>query len=144
MKRACRGQMKISFGMIFSIILIVVFIAFAFYAIKKFLDFQDTIKVEQFLEELQADIEKIWKGSQASQKEEYSLPSKVEAVCFTNDEYENLFFQSEEIIKGEKIEYIDINKITEKKDPFCIETEKGKVRMILKKGFGETLITIEK
>ena len=64
--------MNISFGMIFSILLIVFFIAFAFYGIKKFLGFQDTIKIEKFLDDLQSDVDRVWRGSQASQEKNRS------------------------------------------------------------------------
>ena len=39
---------------------------------------------------------------------------------------------------------IDINAMLAEEDPFCLEVKNKKVRMILKKGFGETLVTIEK
>jgi len=139
-----KAQMKMSFGMIFSIILIVIFLAFAFYAIKKFLEFQDTLKIEKFFDDLQADVDNTWKGPQSSSPREYSLPKKINSVCFTDDEYENLFFESEKIIRGTNIEYIDIETITNngRDDPFCILNEKGKIQLMIKKDFGETLVTI--
>jgi len=139
-----RGQMKLSFGMIFSIILIVIFIAFAFYAIQKFLDIQKYTQIKQFVNNLQSDIDKMWAGTQGSQEVEYFLPSKIESVCFTNDAYENLNFKSSEFIQGEKLTHINIEKITENKDPFCIETIKGKVKMTIKKDYGEALVMINK
>lgn len=139
-----RSQMHLSFGMIFSIILIIIFIAFAFYAITKFLSFQETIKIEQFFNDIQGDIDKIWKGSQASQEKEYFLPKKIEAVCFTDDEYENLYFRSEKFVGGKKIEHIDINEIIKNENPFCINNEKGKVKMRLVKNFGESFVTIKR
>ncbi len=145
-KRGCRGQMKISFGMIFSIILIVIFLAFAFYAIRKFLEFQDDLKIEKFFDDLQSDVDKTWAGALSSDSREYSLPNKIKSVCFTDDEYENLFFQSENIIKGTNIEHIDIEAITNngKNDPFCILNENGKTQMTIKKDFGEILVNITK
>ena len=143
-KRGCKGQMKMSFGMIFSIILIVIFLAFAFYAIKKFLEFQDTLKIEKFFDELQADVNKTWAGEMSSDPRNYYLPKKINSVCFTDDEYENLYFKSENIIRGTNIEYINITAITDngKEDPFCILNENGKTQMTIKKDFGEILVTI--
>ena len=143
-KRGRKGQMKMSFGMIFSIILIVIFLAFAFYAIKKFLEFQDTLKIEKFFDELQADVERIWAGEMSSSPRNYYLPKKINSVCFTDDEYENLYFKSENIIRGTNIEYINITAITDngKEDPFCILNENGKTQMTIKKDFGEILVTI--
>lgn len=137
------GQMKLSFGMIFSIILIVIFIAFAFYAIKIFLGIQDEMKIAQFADRLQSDVDKAWRGDGGdSNKVEYLLPSKIESVCFVNDEYENLFFRSKDFIDGKKIKHIDIEKITEAEDPFCVENIKGKMKMIIKKDYGEALVEI--
>ena len=135
-----QGQLKLSFGMIFSIILIIIFIAFAFYAIKIFLGMQDEIKIGQFTNDLQLDINSMWEGS-GSQEVEYSLPSKIESVCFTDDEYENLIYHSKNFILGKKIDNINITKITEEGD-FCIDNIKGKVKMIIKKDYGEALVTI--
>ena len=136
-----RGQMKISFGMIFSIILIIIFVSFAFFAVKKFMGIQDAMKIGQFGDRLQSDIDKLWRGSQGSQEVEYFLPSKIESVCFVDDEYENLVFHSESFIEGKKIDNIDIEKITEEGD-FCIDVIKGKIKMTIKKDYGEALVII--
>ena len=50
-----RGQMQMSFGMIFSIILIIVFISFAFYVIKKVLDAQRKAEIGLFIEKSNPD-----------------------------------------------------------------------------------------
>ena len=135
--------MKLSFGMIFSIILIVIFIAFAFYAIKTFLELQDSIRIAQFVDGLQSAVDKAWRGvGESSTSVEYLLPSKIEFVCFKDDEYENLFFRSKDFIEGGKIEHINITKITKTEDPFCIENIKGKVKMRIKKDYGEALVEI--
>jgi hypothetical protein len=136
-----RGQMRLSFGMIFSIILIIAFIAFAFFAIRKFLGIQDAIQIGQFTDNLQADIDKLWRGSQGSQEVEYFLPLKIKSVCFVDKGYENLVFQSKTFIEGKQIEHIDIEKITSKGD-FCVENIKGKVKMTIQKDYGEVLVTI--
>ena len=159
--------MKLSFGMIFSIILIIIFIAFAFYAISKFLDIGNTAQVARFTNSLQTDIDKVWRGSQASQEQEYFLPSKIEFICFidynsnkrgTKDliyneleqtyyESENLFFYplgSAQGLNAKEVKHIDIEKTTEEDNPLCIEKIKGKVKMRLEKDFGEALVSIEK
>ena len=143
-----KAQMKLSFGMIFSIILIIIFIAFAFYAIQKFLSFQESVKIEQFEENLQKDIDRMWKSTQGLQDVEYLLPTKIKSVCFIKeDEYkqENLIFNltDDKFIAGKKIEHIDMEKILAGKDSFCIDNVKGKLRMIIKKEYGDALVTIE-
>ena len=159
--------MKLSFGMIFSIILMIVFVSFAFFAIKKFLGIQEIMKIGQFKDKLQSDINKIWRGSQGAQKEEYFLPSKIEAICFVdyslskmgqNKDYyqklkqayygsENLFFYpvgSGEGADSFKIEHIDLEKTTEIENPFCIENINGKINVLIEKDFGENLVRITK
>ncbi len=157
--------MKLSFGMIFSIILIVIFISFAFYAISKFLNIGDTAQVARFTNNLQVDIDKVWKGSQASQEQVYFLPSKIEFICFidynsnkrgsrdliyneleqTYYESENLFFYpigSAQGLNAKEVKHINLEKITENNNPMCFENIKGKVKIVLKKDFGEALVSI--
>ena len=160
-----KAQVKLSFGMIFSIILMIVFIAFAFFAIQKFLGLKDTISVGKFVDDFQSDVNKLWKSSQGSQELEYSLPKKIEYVCFANllkpeqgayedeDFYEefrkyftdeNLFFYPVDSteLNGLEIKHIDIEKITENENPFCIENIKGKIKIVLKKDFGDALVSV--
>ena len=160
-----KGQMKLSFGMIFSIILIIVFVAFAFFGIKKFLDIQDSAKIGKFVDELQNDVNKIWKGSLGSQQEEYILPSKVEKVCFVDYstssigknaelysklkqvfyEFENMIFYpvgSGAGLDAKNIKNIDISTTTGSENPLCINNVKGKVKLTIKMSHGESLVTI--
>ncbi len=139
-----KGQLNLSFGMIFSIILIIVFIAFGFYAITKFIELQDSIQIENFLRDFQQDIDTMWKSSQGSQNIKYPLPNKVSAVCFKDDEFQNLEFVSSTLIKGDLIENIDIAKITKDEDPYCIQNVKGKVSLTIVKGYGESLVRVER
>ncbi len=139
-----KGELNLSFGMIFSIILIVAFIVFAFYAIKKFIDFQDTINIEKFKDDLQYDIDSMWRSSEGSQPVEYILPKKITAACLKEDEYENLYFESKNIIPGKKLVHVDFDKTLDGKNFVCFENTNGKVNMILKKDFDEVLVTITK
>ena len=149
LSRACfprsrSGQLDLSFGMIFSIILIIAFIAFGFYAITKFIDLQNTIKIESFLKNFQQDVDSMWKSSQGSQVLTYSLPTKISSVCFIDDEFQNLRFMSNEIIQGKMIENLNIANITARENPFCIGNIKGKISLTLAKDFGETLVRVER
>ena len=159
--------MKLSFGMIFSIILIIVFISFAFFAIQKFLDIQNSVQVGKFTNDFQLNIDKIWKGSQGSEEKEYFLPKKITYVCFVDyssdkkgekqdlyRELEQLYYENENMffypvgsaqgLDAREIKHIDLEKITENENPFCIENIDGKVNLIIKKDFGEVLVTIGK
>jgi len=139
-----RGQMKMSFGMIFSIILIVIFIVVAFYAIQKFLGLQKEIQIKQFIDSLKSDVDKMWRGSQGSQEFEYSVPSKTESVCFVDDDYENLVIRDKEgyFLGGSKIEHIDIVEILGTSNKFCLEIKNSKISLILKKEYGQTLVNV--
>jgi hypothetical protein len=143
MKKNNKGQLDISFGMVFSIILIIIFLAFGVYAIIKFLDFQQTIQIDTFLNNFQNDVNTMWKSSQGSQIVTYTLPTKIKSVCFSTErESENLKFISAQIISGKNINNIDIANITKDENPFCIENVKGKVSMTIVKNFGETLVSV--
>lgn len=138
-----KGQMNLSFGMIFTIIMIIVFLAFAFYAIKKFIDLQQSVQIDTFLNNFQDDINKMWKSVQGSQTVVYPLPSYISAVCFINgDPVGNLKFTSSQIVPEKTIENIDQAKITQDENPYCIQTANGKLSMTIEKNFGETLVTV--
>jgi len=170
MKKSCnrKAQMKLSFGMIFSIILMVIFLIFAFYAIQKFLNISDCAKGGKFIDKLQFDVDKIWKGSRGSQEEIYFLPSKVKSVCFADFsnsakgedkslyrelergfvEFENMFFYPlfslDCGIDAKEIKHINLEKTTSSNNPLCFENKKGKVEMTLSKKYGEASVTVSK
>ena len=160
--------MKLSFGMIFSIILIIIFISFAFYAIQKFIGIQKSIQVGQFMDNLQDDVDNIWKGSGSISKSDgYILPKKIEYACFvdyssdekgTNREFyqklkqvyfgdENLIFYpvgSGDGLDSKEIKHIDIARITQDENPFCIENVDGKIRLTIERDYKDELVVIER
>ncbi len=163
-KRDKKGAMEMSFGMIFSIILIIFFLTFAFFGIKTFLGVQETAKTTKFLSDFNADVEQVWKSAQTSQEKEYFLPSKREKVCFADfsapkqgadigiyDELKRAYYGKENMIfypvnfdgvESTQIKYIDIGKITISQNPFCISNVDGKVKLRLTKDFSDALVTI--
>ncbi len=139
-----KAQMDLSFGTIFSIILIILFIAFAIFGINKFMGVQKLAQVEKFKSDLQTDINNMWKSTQGSQILEYSLPSKITKVCFIDDEFENIYFVPNDF-RGGVLENIDFDKtIPGNINQLCINTNKGKISLTIKKNYGENLITITK
>ena len=167
MKKSSRkAQLKISFGMIFSIILIIIFLAFGFWAIKSFLSLGGFVQLAKFSETLQNDVDKIWRGQQGS----WSPPSgynvgKIQAICFIDyfgdgrgrnvdlfSELNQLNYGGDEnlvfypISAGEgtslKIEHIDIKKMTAEHNPYCVNAEKSKMKLTVEKNYGENLVTI--
>jgi hypothetical protein len=167
-KMGDKGQMKLSFGMIFSIILIIIFVAFAGYAIVKLLDFQCSATSGQFLNAFGEDIDKIWKGGVGSQEVSYRVPKKIKKICFIDynspekggiddmelydelrqgfDGEENLFFYplgSSCIRVGFELNHIDLVKITGEDNPRCFETSGGEINFVIKMDSGESLVNIE-
>ena len=137
-----RGQMKLSFGMIFSIILIVVFIIFAFYAIRKIVGVQQVVQIETFVKDLQEDVDRAYYGARTAQNETYTLPNKIEAVCFADRTNNLLFRPLSEKISAKNIDNINILEITLEKDPYCVSNTGGEVKLIISKGSNEDLVTI--
>ena len=139
-----KGELNLSFGMIFSIILIIIFIIFAFYGIKTFLNLKDDVQSKKFITDLQNDVNKLWAGSQGSREVEYLLSNKVTEICFINDEFQNLVLNSEESFERGNIANIDIIKTLNEESSLCIPNLKGKVTFTIEKNFGEKLVTIKK
>lgn len=137
------GQMQISFGVIFSIILIIVFIAFAIYGITKILQTVNLAKITSFKGDFQNDIDLMWKSTSGSQEVEYILPKKIEQVCFVNDDMENMYFVPGDF-RGALLKNVDMVNTLNRQRKFCIDASGGKISMIIKKDFGDDLVTITK
>lgn len=138
-----KAQMNISFGMIFSIILIVIFIAFAFYVIQKFLGLQESILNEKFVSDLQNDVNSAWRASQSSREISYHVDRNVIEVCFRESETYNLFIETKKGILRKNIDNLDMEKIIGNEGEFCIPSSDRKIQMIIEKDFGDTLVTIK-
>lgn len=163
-KKVGKGQIKLSFGMIFSIILIVIFLVFAFYAIKAFLKFQDSATKGKFLDDLKSDVDRVWKAAESSQERTYSLPSKIVSVCFVDfstsatgrnagiySELKKAYYGVENFVfypvgssevESAQIKNIDLVEMTKDENPFCIENVKGKLKLTLTKNFNDALVRV--
>jgi uncharacterized protein (UPF0333 family) len=133
-----RGQLKLSFGMIFSIILIIIFLGFAFYSIIKIVDFQKKTQVGLFIENFQTDIDNMWQSSKGSQQKDYSLPSNIIEVCF--EEGNIITFNplsASQNFNGHEIKHVTIA------GNFCVENLNGKINIKISKDFDEELVNIE-
>ncbi|MDP2628493.1 MAG: hypothetical protein Q8P15_01190 [Nanoarchaeota archaeon] len=133
-----RGALNLSFGMIFSIFLIIFFLGFAFYIIPKFLGFQDDAKIGSFVNDFQNDVNKMWKSTKGSQVVEYSLPKKVSEICF--DEKSRIYFNP--FGSGGNFDYSETEHLDVQSDS-CFEVVDGKISMTIKKDFGEVLVRVE-
>lgn len=162
MNKKAQQMMSMPFGIIFAIFLIVVFVVVAFFAIRGFLDIGETSKVGLFYQDLQKEIDNA-RGSQTSEfKFEINLPKKVEFVCFANlsekitantEKYEqikmyevyeaNVFLlppESASDMPWKNLKNINITKMTEKQNPYCISTSQ---KLTIKKDFYDRLVSIQ-
>lgn len=79
-----RGQiLGLPFQLIFSIILIVVFIYVAVIAIKSILQTGEQLKAANFVSDFRNDLEKSMATTESSVTQKYSLPSGIKYLCFT-------------------------------------------------------------
>jgi len=132
-----KGQIKLSFGMIFSIILIIVFIGFAIYGIKIFLGIGDKTKIALAINNIQEDVNSVYASSQASIVREYSLIDDVEQVCFTEDSV--IYF--EPLGSGQGVDMVEIKSLKVDEE-FCFDVEKNKVKFVIKKDYGDKSVFI--
>ena len=83
MKMVNKGQLSISFGAIFSIIIIVATLAIAGYVIFNFVRGNEEIKCSMFYQSLQEKINSAWSSDgEVSIVYSNELPSKAKKVCF--------------------------------------------------------------
>ena len=141
--------MKLSFGMIFSIILIIIFVAFAIYTINIFFGISDNANSGKLFNDLQRDVDKVWKSSETLEEFEYSLPRGIDSVCFVDSalEFSNFVLYSGDPrsrVNSHTIKNLDIEKTTETENPICFKNSGGKIKITLKKDFSESLVTVVK
>jgi len=154
MNKGVKGQSQISFGMIFSIILIIFFVAFAIYGIGKFLEVQRTAQVAKFKSDLQIDINKMWESTQGSQPVTYYIPKGIDQVCFKSRQNprtlknENMYFTPDDAsqFEGYLLENLNIGNTIKGQTggKLCIDVKSGKVSMTLRKDYNENQVTITK
>lgn len=156
----------ISFSVMFSIILIVFFIAAAFMAIDFFLGIQKQASTGLFLTELQNEVDNAWAaGEYANAKFESALPAGIEYVCLINmsaglssdadakekeifrdikyGNYENnLVFWP--VAKAGSMSHNKIGHIRlPDENPHCVAVENGKAVLSIKKEFADALVRVE-
>ena len=96
-----KGQIQLSFGMIFSIIIVIATIAIAFYVIVHFLNLSNCNKIGMFYSSLQTSIDSCWQGGTCQEIFKADLPSGINMVCFGNvsQEYDTQFEEQALLLK---------------------------------------------
>ena len=162
-----RGQevLGISFGMIFSIFLIIFFILIAFIVIKEFLHARDCAEIAFFIDKFEIDVKKTWNSQIDSHTFSSNLPSGIKYVCFSDvsipfkGEFQeigndlglykgknaNLFFyptgKSCEL-PYHNIPNLDIENIISRENPNCIEVKKGRIEIKIEKDLNDKFVNV--
>ncbi len=150
---------EISFGFIFSVILIGAIIFTGFYAIGKFLDVRKCAEAGIFYNDLQEAIDRAWNSEITKNTLRLSVPSGVEKVCFGDisapsniPEYSdlrtygeldsNIFFypyrKSCAELGNRKIEHVGFDFSGVK----CFETASGRIEIKIEKESTDGLVRV--
>lgn len=163
-KRGKKAQFQISFGMIFSIILIVVFIVVAFIAVNAFLGVGCSVETGSFIKDLDSEINRIWKGAGENSMKEFKINGcDFEYVCFydvesdTNGQYasfaddlriftgdegnHNLYFypRKDSDVPSTFIDHVNMDLPN---NPYCFKKTKNAVNIRLSKSSSEALVRV--
>ena len=159
--KKAQGIMGMPFSVIFSIILIAIFLAVAIYAIIHFMGIKKCTEVGLFIDDFEREIDSAWNSQSSSKTFTSSLPSRIQYICFAdlnedaniatfreiheklqeNSDYsDNMFFypQETDCIESKKIKHIDYGS----DNPYCIEVKNGKIEIKLEKGFSDALVKV--
>jgi hypothetical protein len=160
-KRGKKAGIELSFGMIFSIFLIIVFIVVAIVAVNQILKLKRCSDINFFAQDLQEQADELWKSSKGSVVFSAPLTTKIEYVCIANlskpasvdeeiynelkrnyKESANLYFYPQKNACGSpfrEISHIDISGL---ENPYCIKNT-GKPEIRLEKDFFDSLVKIK-
>ena len=159
-----RGSISLSFGMIFSIIIIIAIIGVAFYAISYFLNLGKCTEISLFYQNFQKEVDKAWSSEITRESFIGNLPGGIKSVCFfdrdatgaigVGEEYEaledyfitrgNMFLYPPEDACNQvskKAEHVDLSGLG---GWHCFEVRDKKVRIPLEKGSFDALVRINK
>lgn len=162
-KKAQQSSFGMSFGMLFSIFLIVVFIAAAFMVINAFLKIGGDFGYGEFYVDLQEEVNRAWRSTDTVRYMDLDLPKKITHICFANlsaeitgneDIYDDYLedYQYDDVnvflippgvagnLDRNKIRHLDMAKITVTGNPYCI---KNPNEMTIIKGVRSKYVSIE-
>lgn len=150
-----KGQFQLSFGMIFSIIIIIAIVGVSFYVITKFIGTSKCTEIALFYDSLKSHTEKAWRSTINKDTFTFALPSGIEEVCFGDisqskrDEIKKEFVNSngnvflyparkacDSTLSSIKLEHVTIPSF------FCVKAEDNKISIKTSKTQFEPLVTI--
>ncbi len=149
-----------SFGVIFSLILIVCIIVVGVIVVIKFLDVRDCGQIKLFIDDFQDSVNSAWRSEELSKSFEGRL-NNIEYVCFIDLEKdlngrfvemgremsdysdENMFLypMKNACVPNHRIEHLDISEITFQDNPYCVNVD-GEIVINIEKEMGESLVKI--
>ena len=105
---------------------------------------QQEVQINQFTENFQSDVDKLWKSTSGTKAVDYALPSKIEEVCFYIDEDNiyNMKLQQEKIFIEYKIKNIDILETVGNRNEVCKKLVEGRINFELQKDYDNPLVKI--
>ena len=160
--------MEISFGMIFSIILIAIFLFVGFFAIRMFLNLSDKVNVASFIKELQNEVDTLHGsiGGSDGITVRLNTDGKLTHVCFMDRERDlsgssqnieigrelsrfggersnNMYFYPSNVANAVSTKIERINMTAFQTNPHCIEAVNNRINVVLAKNTGEALVRIK-
>jgi hypothetical protein len=157
------GQMEMSFAMIFSIIIIAVTVAVAFYVISHFLNVSKCTNVGLFYNDLKERTDKAWAEDITQDSYSIKVTSGVKSVCFgnLNQSYDSVDSERYEFLKryrnfdknvflypsneacGNELAYYKLGHVKTNKF-FCVDVKDGKITVKLTKNIEDSLVELSK
>jgi hypothetical protein len=161
-----RGQFQISFGVIFSLFLIGVFVFVAVYIIAIFLGWGDQIKTGIFINDFENEVREYWRAPGGGEKTvRFELKSEeITHICFFNPELEqfgpyeeqyeeikssfsveeNFYFYPRRYAQPNSavIKHIDMEAFNA--NPYCIESVENVFKVKMKKTESDFLVKISR
>lgn len=162
--RKAEGVFGLSFGMIWSIILIVFFVLAAFIGIRVFLGYQEKTTIGFFLDDLDKSVKEAFYAESTNYEFKSNLPSGIEYVCFVNftsptrnpndaekmiwDLVTSTYYEPDMNIylytpnKDYGISFDKINYIYTERNPLCVKVINKKISIKIEKKFDEAFVRL--
>jgi hypothetical protein len=155
-----RGAISISFGLIFSLIIIIAILGVAAYVITYFLGLQKCTEISLFYQNLQDEVNAAWNSEITRDEFVGKLSGGIEAVCFRDGGYiggdeqygelvdygrsgQNMFLYPPEKTCNQvawKIEHVDLSEL----GWHCYENGDRGIRIGLEKGSFDNLVKLKR